>query len=60
MHAEDDETEYDAIETATAKLRAVDARLLERLDFDHESDGTSITAPTREDLERTLEILGIL
>ena len=57
MDAGDDETEYDAMKVAMAKLRAVDPRLLASLDFDHESDGTGITAPTREALESALRIL---
>ena len=59
MDAGDDETEHDAMEAAKAKLRAADPQLLERLDFDHESDGTGVAAPTREDLARALQILGI-
>ena len=59
MDAGDDETEYDAMKAAMAKLRAVDPQLLASLDFDHESDGTGITAPTREALERALRTLGV-
>ncbi len=59
MHASDDETEYDAMKAAMAKLRAADPQLLDHLDFDHESDGTGITAPTHEALERALQILGV-
>lgn len=59
MDAGDDETEYDAMKAAMARVRAVDPQLLDRLDFDHESDGTGITAPTREALERALRILGV-
>lgn len=53
------ETEYDALGVARRKLRRADPALLRRLDFDPESAGTGISAPTRRELVRTLEILGI-
>jgi hypothetical protein len=59
MHAGDDETEYDAMEAAKRCISAAAPELLKRLDFDHESDGTGISAPTREDLESALRILGL-
>ena len=55
----DGDTEPEALKAARARLRAVDPALLRRLDFDEESSGTSITAPTRGDLESTFRILGI-
>jgi hypothetical protein len=59
MGAGDDETEYDALQAARKRIRAADPDLLPRLDFDHESDGTGISARAREDLERALGILGL-
>ena len=59
MDAGDDETEYDAMKAAKRMIRSADPKLLARLDFDHESDGTGIAARTREDLERALGILGL-
>ena len=50
-------TEYDALGVAEATLRTADPALLDRLDFDPESSGTGIEAPTREDLERALNLL---
>jgi hypothetical protein len=52
------DTEYDALRAARRRLREADPRLLARLDFDHESSGTGITAAAREDLAAALRILG--
>jgi hypothetical protein len=54
-----DDTEYDALRRAKARLRAADAALLRRLDFDPENAGTGISATRREDLEAALRILGL-
>jgi hypothetical protein len=55
----DVDTERDALRAAKRRLREADPDLLARLDFDQESSGTGIAAPTREDLEDALRILGI-
>ncbi len=55
----DDETEADALRRAKRRLRAADAQLLRRLDFDPESAGTGIAARLREDVEGALAILGL-
>jgi hypothetical protein len=52
-------TEHEALQTARRRIRAADPALLKRLDFDRDSSSTLIMAPTREDLQRALEILGI-
>jgi hypothetical protein len=52
-------TEDEACERAEARLRAADAWLAARVDFDPESAGTGIYAPTREDLEQAMQILGL-
>lgn len=54
-----DDTEYDAMRRAKARLLAADARLLRRLAFDPESAGTGIAAARRTDLEAALRILGL-
>jgi hypothetical protein len=54
-----DDTEYDALRRAKGRLRAADRRLLARLEFDPENAGTGIMAPSREDLTRALELLGL-
>jgi hypothetical protein len=54
-----DDTEYDALRRAKARLRAADAALLRRLDFDPESAGTGVSAARREDLESALRTLGL-
>jgi hypothetical protein len=41
-------------------IRTADADLARRLDFDQEADGTGIAAPTREDLESALRMIGVL
>jgi hypothetical protein len=56
---QDGETEYDALAAAKRRLRAADPALLRTLDFDPEAAGTGISAPTREQLERALRILGL-
>jgi hypothetical protein len=56
---ESNDTEYDALRRAKGRLRAADAALLRRLDFDPESAGTGIAAEQREDLEAALRILGL-
>ena len=54
------ETEHDdALPEARRRLREADSELLGRLDFDDESGGTTVSAPSREDLVRALEILGL-
>lgn len=53
------DTEYEALAAARRTLRRADPALLKRLDFDPESAGTGISAPTRRDLVRALELLGI-
>lgn len=55
----DGDTEYEALAAAKRRLRAADPALLRALDFDQEADGTGISAPTREQLERALGILGL-
>jgi hypothetical protein len=55
----DGTTEFDLLREAKRRLRAGDAALLKRLDFDPESAGTGISAASREDLERALDILGL-
>jgi hypothetical protein len=40
-------------------VRAADPQLADRLDLDQESSGTGIAAPTREDLERALRLIGV-
>lgn len=55
----DFETEYDALGAARKQIRAHDPKLLARLDFDQESSGTGIAAPTREDLVRVMSILDL-
>jgi hypothetical protein len=54
-----DDSETDACRRARTRLRAADAALLRRLDFDPESAGTGISAASREDLQRALTILGL-
>jgi hypothetical protein len=56
---EHDDTEYDAHLRAIRRLRQADPALLQRLNFDPESTGTAINAPTRDDLETALRILGL-
>jgi hypothetical protein len=53
------DTEYDALQAAKRKIRKADYALLARLDFDHESSGTGISAGTREDLETMLRIVRV-
>jgi hypothetical protein len=54
------QTEHDdALPIARKRLREADPKLLRRLDFDDESGATGISAPSREDLERALEIMGL-
>ncbi|HET6509892.1 MAG TPA: hypothetical protein VFG42_24075 [Baekduia sp.] len=55
----DQSTEYDALNAARRRLRAADAALLSRLDFDPEAGGTTILASSREDLLAALTTLGI-
>jgi hypothetical protein len=55
----DGETETQSLTAARRRLRAKDPALLRRLDFDSESSGTGISAPSRRDLVRPLHILGI-
>jgi hypothetical protein len=56
---QDGDTEYEALAAAKRRLRAADPDLLRSLDFDQEADGTGISAPTREQVERALRILGL-
>jgi hypothetical protein len=55
----DGETEYEALEAATHRLRVADPELLERLDLENETDGTWIGARSGDDLDAALRILGI-
>jgi hypothetical protein len=52
-------TEYAAERAARRMLRRAAPRLLRRLEFDPESDGTGIDTRRRRDLVRALRILGI-
>jgi len=54
-----DDTEHDALQAAKRRIRKANPTLLKRLDFDPESSGTGITAPTRHDLQAMLDILDI-
>lgn len=54
-----DDTEHDALRRAKRRLRAADAQLLRRLEFDPESAGTGIYAASRDDLNAALTILGL-
>jgi hypothetical protein len=54
-----EDTEGAALRRARRKLKAADPALLGRLEFDPESSGTGISAPSRADLEAALTILGI-
>jgi hypothetical protein len=56
---QDGDTETDALRAARGRLRAADAALLRRLDFDSEANGTGIYAHSRTDLEAALELLGL-
>ncbi len=53
------EVEGDALKEARRRIRAVDRGLLARVDFDQESSGTGISAPSRADLDAVLAILGV-
>jgi hypothetical protein len=53
------ETEHDACLAAVERLRAEDPDLLERLDFDPESNGTGVAAMSEADLRRALALLGV-
>jgi hypothetical protein len=53
------DTEYEALGAARRILRRAAPRLLPRLEFDQETDGTGIYTRRRRDLERALRILGI-
>jgi hypothetical protein len=52
-------TEYEALQAAGRLLLRAAPALLPRMDFDPEAEGTGIFAPSRRDLVRALEILGI-
>jgi hypothetical protein len=54
----DYEEEYEAMQAARKLIRAADPALARRLDFDPESNGTGISAPTHRDLLKALEIIG--
>lgn len=51
--------EAEAADRAQAVVRAVDAALAHRIEWDPEASGTGLAAKERADLERALEILGI-
>lgn len=53
------ETEHAALRHFRATLRDIAPRLLRRLSFDQEADGTGIAARSRSDLVRALGILGV-
>ena len=53
------DVEYDALQVAQRRVRDVDVALFERVEWDHEADGTGIYAPSRADLERVLTALEI-
>jgi hypothetical protein len=54
-----DETESTGLRRARTRLREADPALLRRLDFDSESEGTSIMASARKDIVAALRILGL-
>lgn len=51
------ETEYEALKEVKRRIRKADPALLERLEFDHEADGTGVWSEDHEDLTRMLEII---
>lgn len=51
--------EHEAMRMARARLRRVDRKRAARIEFDSEADGTGIYAPTRDDLEWALSVLGL-
>lgn len=51
-------TEYDALELFKKRLATSDPKLLSRLEFDQEADGTGIEAPTLAELQSVRRHLG--